>query len=156
MSLFIPPENIRKPEAFWCFQGVWKETSGMIWVNKNYIFFLIRNYRDLFAVRFSFRVTFILITINKAIIAWLADVTSKVLFFFHNFFQLTVHFYIWSFYLLLLLCAFFWTSSVFFGFFVVTFCLILCHLHNHGGTRGDISEFYSLTIRVILYWVCQE
>ena len=20
-SLFIPPENIRKPEAFWCFQG---------------------------------------------------------------------------------------------------------------------------------------
>ena len=28
-DLLIPPENIRKPEAFWCFQGVSKEISGM-------------------------------------------------------------------------------------------------------------------------------
>ena len=27
----IPPENIKKPMAFWCFQGV-KETSDMKWV----------------------------------------------------------------------------------------------------------------------------
>ena len=33
-SLSIPPENIEKPEVFWCFQGVSKETSGMMWVNK--------------------------------------------------------------------------------------------------------------------------
>ena len=39
-SLSIPPENIRKPEAFWCFRGgggggggVSKEISGMKWVN---------------------------------------------------------------------------------------------------------------------------
>ena len=30
--LYIPPENIRKPEIFWCFQGVQKETPGMKWV----------------------------------------------------------------------------------------------------------------------------
>ena len=32
-SLSIPPENIRKPEVFWCFHGVQKETSGMKWTN---------------------------------------------------------------------------------------------------------------------------
>ena len=32
-SLCIPPENIRKPLVFWCFQVVWKESSGMKWVN---------------------------------------------------------------------------------------------------------------------------
>ena len=31
-TLLIPPENIRKPEVFWCFQGVSKEISGMKWV----------------------------------------------------------------------------------------------------------------------------
>ena len=37
-SLLTPPENIRKPEVFWCFQGVSKEISGMKWVKiiKNY------------------------------------------------------------------------------------------------------------------------
>ena len=29
----LPLENVRKPEVFWCFQGVQKETSGMKWVN---------------------------------------------------------------------------------------------------------------------------
>ena len=28
-----PPENIRKPMVFWCFQRVSKETNAMIWVN---------------------------------------------------------------------------------------------------------------------------
>ena len=32
-SLSIPPENIRKPLVFWCFQGISKENSGMKWVN---------------------------------------------------------------------------------------------------------------------------
>ena len=32
-SLSIPPENIRKPEAFGYFRGVSKEISGMKWVN---------------------------------------------------------------------------------------------------------------------------
>ena len=32
-SLMIPPENIRKPEFFWCFQEISKEISGMKWVN---------------------------------------------------------------------------------------------------------------------------
>ena len=32
-SLLIPPENIRKREVFWCFQGVSKEICGMKWVN---------------------------------------------------------------------------------------------------------------------------
>ena len=33
-GLFLhPPENIRKPLVFWCFQGVQKETSGLKWVN---------------------------------------------------------------------------------------------------------------------------
>ena len=32
-SLWIPPENIRKPQVFWCFQGLSKEISGMKWVN---------------------------------------------------------------------------------------------------------------------------
>ena len=27
-------KNIRKPKAFWCFQGVSKETSGMKWVDQ--------------------------------------------------------------------------------------------------------------------------
>ena len=35
-SLCIPPEKIRKPEVFWCFQMVQKETSGMKWVIKDY------------------------------------------------------------------------------------------------------------------------
>ena len=30
----IPPENIRKPLVFWCFQGVSNEISGMKWVNR--------------------------------------------------------------------------------------------------------------------------
>ena len=30
---FIPPKKIRKPEVFWCFQGVAKEVSGMKLVN---------------------------------------------------------------------------------------------------------------------------
>ena len=29
----LPLENVRKPEVFWYFQGVQKETSGMKWVN---------------------------------------------------------------------------------------------------------------------------
>ena len=35
MSLisFVPPENIRKPEVFWCFQWVSKEIIDMKWVN---------------------------------------------------------------------------------------------------------------------------
>ena len=32
-GLFLPPENIRKPEIFWCFHGVLKVISGMKWVN---------------------------------------------------------------------------------------------------------------------------
>ena len=32
-SISIPPENIRKPEVLWCFQGVSKEISGMKWVD---------------------------------------------------------------------------------------------------------------------------
>ena len=31
--LSIPPEIIRKPLVFWCFQGVWKQTSVMKLVN---------------------------------------------------------------------------------------------------------------------------
>ena len=31
-SISIPIENIKKPLFFWCFQGIWKETSGMKWV----------------------------------------------------------------------------------------------------------------------------
>ena len=36
MSLisFDTPENIRKPEVSWFFQGVSKEISGMKWVNQ--------------------------------------------------------------------------------------------------------------------------
>ena len=30
-SLPIPPENMRKTKVFWCFQGVYKETSGKTW-----------------------------------------------------------------------------------------------------------------------------
>ena len=30
--LSIPPENIRKPEVFRCFQGVQKENCGLKWV----------------------------------------------------------------------------------------------------------------------------
>ena len=33
-SLLIPPENIRKPLAFWCFQGVSNESSDVNWVNE--------------------------------------------------------------------------------------------------------------------------
>ena len=33
-GLSTPPENIRKPEVFSCFQGVSKETSAMKWVNE--------------------------------------------------------------------------------------------------------------------------
>ena len=36
-SLLIPPENIRKPVVFWCFQGVSKEISGMKWVKQNIV-----------------------------------------------------------------------------------------------------------------------
>ena len=32
-SLSIPRENIGKPNVFWCFQGVPKETSNLPWVN---------------------------------------------------------------------------------------------------------------------------
>ena len=28
----IPPKKIRKLEVSWCFQGLWKEASGMKWV----------------------------------------------------------------------------------------------------------------------------
>ena len=31
-SLSIPPDNIRKSQVVWCFEGVKKETSGMKWV----------------------------------------------------------------------------------------------------------------------------
>ena len=34
-SLSIPPENIRKPDISWYFQGVSKETSGMKWINSS-------------------------------------------------------------------------------------------------------------------------
>ena len=34
--IFIPPENIRKPELFWCFQGVYKWNIGWKWVNLNF------------------------------------------------------------------------------------------------------------------------
>ena len=37
---FNTPENIRKPEVFWCFQGVSKETSGLKWVNACYLLML--------------------------------------------------------------------------------------------------------------------
>ena len=33
-SLLIPPENIRKPLIFRCFQGVSKKTSGVKWINQ--------------------------------------------------------------------------------------------------------------------------
>ena len=38
-SLPIHPENMRKPKVFWCFQGVYKETSGKTWafVSKAFI-----------------------------------------------------------------------------------------------------------------------
>ena len=36
--LSLQHENIRKPEVFLCFQGVQKETCGMIWVEKEQIF----------------------------------------------------------------------------------------------------------------------
>ena len=32
---FDTPENIRKPEIFWCFLRVSKEISDMKWVNNN-------------------------------------------------------------------------------------------------------------------------
>ena len=31
-SLSIPPENIRKPQAFWYFQGEWRVTKCMKWI----------------------------------------------------------------------------------------------------------------------------
>ena len=31
-GLFLPPENIRKPMIFLCFQGVLKETGDIKWV----------------------------------------------------------------------------------------------------------------------------
>ena len=31
--LFIPPENMKKLEDFWCFQGLQREISDMKWVN---------------------------------------------------------------------------------------------------------------------------
>ena len=37
-SLLIPPESIRKPPVFWCFQGVSKEISGMKRVNGYFMF----------------------------------------------------------------------------------------------------------------------
>ena len=41
---FHTAENIRTPEVFWCFQGVKKGTSSMIWVN---FFLKTRLYSDL-------------------------------------------------------------------------------------------------------------
>ena len=41
-SLLIPPENIRKPLVFWCFQGVSKEISGMKWVKALQSLLLLR------------------------------------------------------------------------------------------------------------------
>ena len=35
LTSLIPPENIRKFLAFWCFQGVSKEISGIKWVKKD-------------------------------------------------------------------------------------------------------------------------
>ena len=40
-DLLIPPENIRKPLVFWCFQGVSKEISGMKWVKFSYNVLLV-------------------------------------------------------------------------------------------------------------------
>ena len=31
---FLHPLKTRKPSVFWCFQGIWKKTSGMKWVNE--------------------------------------------------------------------------------------------------------------------------
>ena len=36
LILFIPPENIRKLEVFWCFQGVQKETCSIKWTKLNW------------------------------------------------------------------------------------------------------------------------
>ena len=46
MSLifFKPPENIWKPVAFWCFQGLKKENSTMISVKEN----LVPSYNGLY------------------------------------------------------------------------------------------------------------
>ena len=36
--LLLPPENIRKPEVFWCVLGLLKETRGMKWINDSPLF----------------------------------------------------------------------------------------------------------------------
>ena len=37
-GLFLyPPESVRKRKVFWCFQGVWKDTSEKKWVNNDRI-----------------------------------------------------------------------------------------------------------------------
>ena len=32
-SISIPPENVRKPEVFWCFQGVHKLNIGLMLIS---------------------------------------------------------------------------------------------------------------------------
>ena len=44
LIFFDPPENIRKPLVFWCFQGVSKELSGMKWVKKSLIETLLEHF----------------------------------------------------------------------------------------------------------------
>ena len=48
LSLLIPSENIRKPEVFWCFQGVSKEISGMKYFNL--VIFQGRLFRTFFRI----------------------------------------------------------------------------------------------------------
>ena len=38
VAFLYPPENFRKAQLFWCFQGVQKESSGMKWVNPVILF----------------------------------------------------------------------------------------------------------------------
>ena len=37
-SFSIPPEDTRKPDDFWCVQGLWKETNEVKWVTHPSIF----------------------------------------------------------------------------------------------------------------------
>ena len=49
-SLSIPPENIRKPLILLCFQGVWKETSGMKWVERPYSTFWYKSALEVYHI----------------------------------------------------------------------------------------------------------
>ena len=59
-SLSVPPEN-RKHFIFWCFQVVWKETSGMLWLTWEtvYLYFPHLYHQSLFRVELQWNVKYI-------------------------------------------------------------------------------------------------